>query len=218
MTTLAASLGKAGPGTSQTIDGKIWTLTRSTWNIQAAWGKWYADRVEASVMDTAAAYRKRSRALAKDVKAWTDEERADEMPTPERGAELAALIEDASKEAMFLDFEARAIIERFGDRKAAGEFEYTGNAGMGVAMQNLPGQIYLAYLCLQPNHPGITLEEVTEAYKSNGQAWSAFIIRAEGVGSKNGGASSASTPASTEKSPATKNSTPQPTAPTAAQS
>lgn len=197
MTTLANSLGQAGPGTSQTIGGKTWTLTRSTKNIQAAWGKWYADRVEAAVLATAASYRKQARALWRDVKQYEAEEMADELPTPSRAAELAALIADAQKEASFLEFEARASVERFNDRKGAGEFEFHGNASLNVAMQNLPGQFQLAYLCLQPKHPDVTMEEVMESYKGHAQEWGEFLVRSEGVRSKNGGeAPSASTPAS----------------------
>lgn len=218
MTTLAASLGSAGPGTSQTIGGKRWTLTRSTKDIQAAWGKWFAERVEAAVMDTASAYRKRARALDRDIERWQLEERGAVQPTPARGAELAALIEDASKEARFLDFEARAIIERFGDRRGAGEFEYHGNASLSLAMHNLPGQFQLAYLCLLPKHPNITLEEVIENYKGHAKEWGEFLIQSEGAAPKNAGeAAPASTPASTPTAPTiTTTSTPPTTAPAAA--
>lgn len=219
MSTLSASFGKAGPGITQTIGDKSWTLTRSTKAIQAAWGKWFAERVEASVMDTAASYRKRSRALAKDIENWQREERGDDQPAPARGAELALLIEEASKEQQFLEFEARAVIERFNDRRGAGEFEYHGNASLSLALFNLPGQFQLAWLCLLPKHPTVTLDEVIDSFRGHGKEWGEFLIKSEGVGSKNvGAAPSVSTPTSTETQtePAPTISTPSPTAPPAA--
>lgn len=200
MTTLATSLGQAGPGLTKTIGGKSWTLIRSTKNIQADWGKWYAERVEAAVMDTAAAYRKKARALRRDIEKWQDEQIGDPQPADERVLELDALIDDAAKEAAFLEFEARAIIERFGDRKGAGEFEYHGNAALQHAMQNLPGQFHLAYLCLKPKHPTVTLDEVVQAFAGNAQEWAAFLIESEGAGKKKEVTNS--TPTDTEPTPA----------------
>lgn len=217
MTTLAASLGQVGPGTSQVIGGKTWTLTRSTKKIQADWGKWFADRVESANMDTASNYRKKARAIWRDIKKLEDESFADLEPTPERGAELAALIEDGTKEAQFLEFEARQIMQIFNDRKAAGEFEYHGNASLGVAMQNLPGQFQLAWLCLLPKHPGLTLEELIEAYQGHAKEWGEFLVRSEGAQKKDAPPPAASTPASMPTEPTTsKTSTSTPTPPPAA--
>lgn len=213
------SLGITDPGTSQVIGGKRWTLVRSTWDMQIKWGRWYAERVESSVMRTAEAYRKKARSLWRDVERYNAELYADELPNEARNVELCALVDDASREARFLEEEARTIIREFNDRDGAGEFEYTGNAGLSKALQNLPGQFYLAWLCLQPKHPGITLDEVTQAYKGHAQEWGQFLVRSEGAQTKKpdapaGAAStSPSTDTSTEsKSPSTPTS-PQPDTP-----
>jgi len=205
---LSKIAGADGPGTSRTIGDRSWTIIRSTKDIQIRWGEWYANRVEASVLKTAASYRKDARDIWRDVERWRTELMADEEPTPDRGAELASLVEDGEKAARFLEFEARAIVERFNDRRGAGEFEYHGNASLTTAMQNLPGQFYLAWLCLQPNHPKITLEEVVEAFQGHAQEWGKLLVDSEGAQKKK---LDPSTPTSTETTETTASSIPSPT-------
>lgn len=163
-------------------------------------------------METAAKYRKQARALRKDVEEWNKELYADDLPAPARNVELSNLIDEANKEITFLEFEARAIIERFHDRKGAGEFEYHGNASITLAMSNLPGQFMLAYLCLQPKHPEVTLEEVTESYKEHPQEWAEFLVQSEGVKKKSVANEPDSTAASSTDQKK-KSSTQQPTSP-----
>lgn len=194
MGTLSQALGSNGPGTKVVVNGKEWTLTRSTKNMQAAWGAWLADRAETGAMHMASKMRKEARRLYKEARAI--QAQSEEDNSLEKEAEYRDKYEETVAEARSLEVEAAKQIERFNDRKAAGEFEFHGNVGINLAQQNLPGQFMLVWLCLQPKHPGVTMEEVVESHQNNVYVWRDALLKSEGVETEKNDeeASSASTP------------------------
>ena len=211
MGTMANALGTQT--TKGTINGKEWTLSRSTWGIQSRWSEWLADRAEKVALATAEKYRDQAAEIWAKVEQMrkanldgnyeniSDEERA---TIDTEGMKL-------SRKARIMETEARWVVERYQDRRAAGEYEFH-SFGVGqLAQANLPGQIYLIWLCLCPNHPGLKLEEVAKAHMPDGgpdnfvDEWRQLLLKSEGVLEKNG---QSGIPASTPESPSESNSPP----------
>ncbi len=198
MATAAELLGKEGPGTTVTVEGVKYSLTRSSKGIQAEWAKWLTDRAEERVFATADKYRERS------IKAFMESQAlAANYDAPDRKPEDTVREQELEMKARGLQAEARAVVERFNDRVAAGEFEFYGNVALEHGQQGLPGQIMLIYLCLKPKHPTITLDEVTRLHTpdSDGnnhiQEWRAALLKSEGVVTKKPVTSAPSTPTET---------------------
>ena len=186
---MAQLLGAEGPGTTITVDGKTWTLTRSTKKIQAAWSKWLTDRAEERAFSTAEKYREKAAkcfAESNDISA----KYADVSPSEISVEENASMTEKRNtltRQGRVLEQEARNVVERFNDRAASGEFEYFGNVAIELAQQNLPGQIQLVFLCLQPKHPDVTVEDVVKTHMPDSrgenhiQEWRQALLKSEGV-------------------------------------
>lgn len=188
-------LGSEGPGHSVTIDGKTWTLTRSTKKIQAAWAKWLADRAEERAFATAAKYREQ--AIAKFAEVDEINRRYEDVDfntiSPEENARVTLERNKLLAQARMLQADARGVVERFNDRYAAGEFEYYGTVAIDLAQQGLPGQMQLIYLCLKPKHPDVTYEDVVRSHMPNHETgdghnhideWRDALLKSEGVRKK----------------------------------
>lgn len=205
MAPLAQELGHP---TKVTINGKDWQLTRSTWDMQAKWGQWLADRAEAAAHRTAQTYRKQAEPLhhqleelrkQADAAVLTEIER---IKINARGKELMDAI--AKLEQAAID-----AVEKFQDRLAAGDFEFHSATVGQMAQMNLPGQFQLIWLCLQPYHPGITLEEVVKAHMPSGgpnnfiHEWRQALLRSEGVLEKKADSDSGPKTSDSTSTPAT---------------
>lgn len=187
MGTLAQELGHT---TKTTINGKEWILTRSTWDIQGKWGQWLADRAEVAAHRTARAYRKEAEPLQRELDALRT--RADtQVLTDADRAQINARGKELIRDISGFEQASTDAVQKFQDRLAAGEFEFHSATVGQMAQMNLPGQFQLVWLCLQPNHPGITLEEVVKAHMpSNGpnnfiHEWRQALLKSEGVLEKN---------------------------------
>ena len=195
-----------------TVDGKTYTLTRTTKKIQAAWSKWLTDRAEERAFITADKYAERAvDAFAKaeaisrkyeDVDANTLSPDENDRMTLERDKLLAT--------GRMHKATAQTVVERFNDRVASGEFEFYGNVALEHAQHGLPGQIMLVYLCLQPKHPDITLEQVERLHMLDADGvghvteWRDALLKSEGVRQKKGQTSGdSSTPTQSTPTPAT---------------
>lgn len=182
-------LGIDGPGTSVTIDGVTWTLTRSTKDIQAKWSKWLTDRGEERAFLTADKYRERAVAKFAEVNALTAKYADADMNsiTPEENARVTAERDKLLATARMLQAEARNVVKEFNDRATAGEFEYYGRVALDYGQQGLPGQMYLIWLCLLPKHPTVTLDEVVQSHMPDSEGynhieeWREALLRSEGV-------------------------------------
>lgn len=186
-------LGKAlGFTTTVNINGKDWTLTRSTWDMQAEWGRWLANRAMIAAENVANNYRAQTVGLREQLRQL--QESAKDFPG--RGmeverAEINAKGKKLVEEINALEQRARDTMERYQDRVAAGDFEFYSATVGGLAQQNLPGQFYLLWLCLRPNHPGITIEEVIKAnipvYGGQNfiEDWNKALLASEGTTPKN---------------------------------
>ena len=204
MATTAELLGSAGPGTTITIGDSVYTLTRSTKSIHAAWSKWLTDRAEAAVFATSDKY------MTMAVKKF---EEADEITrryesvdikdiSPQENVEATAKRDSALFAGRQYQRKSSECVERFDDRVAAGEFEFYGNVSIELVQQGMPGQIMMVFLCLQPKHPDITVEKVTKLHLNpldDGEnyikEWRDALLKSEGVVQKKGLSSSTQTEA-----------------------
>ena len=212
MATTSDILGASGPGTTITINGKEWTLTRSTKGIQAAWSKWLTDRAEERVFSTAEKYT--DMALASFAKANSINRQYENVDPntipPDENARATEERDKALANGPMLQAKSDKAVERFNDRVAAGEFEYYGNVALDLAQQGLPGQIQLVYLCLKPKHPDITVEMVERLHAPDDEGfnhineWREALMKSEGFAGKKSQPpnSSSSTPISTPPTPA----------------
>lgn len=203
MSTPSQLLGKSGRGVTITIDGVEWELTRSTKKIQAAWAKWLSDRAEARAFATADKYRDKAAEVAVELRALNAKYTDADIVTvsAEENAEATAQRDKLARKLRMLEEEARAVIRDYNDRWAGGAFEFYGNVAIEIAQQNMPGQIMLAWLCLLPKHPTVTLEEVERLHMpdsegvSHFQEWTDSLLRSEGLSKKKNTPSEASTTA-----------------------
>lgn len=199
-----------------TIGGREWKMVRSTWAMQDLWGTELANRAKKAALEVAAGYRDQAEPLR--VKLTQLQKTIRELrgsSSPDAVDKFDAAEAEAGQtfdRIQVLDQAAAAVMERWQDRKASGEFEWFSATVGSQAQRNLPMAIYMLWLKLQPNHSGITLEEVSNAHLPNGEfgpdgrpkdyirEWHDALLESEGVLQKNvtTGTTQAATPPSSE--------------------
>ena len=157
---------RLGLPTTYTINGKQWKFTRSTKAIKAAWSEWLCGRAEDAALELAAKHRKQARdKFAESKRIEMESIRGDDGDMPkDEVARLRALATDTAKEASELQQESVAVVDRFLDAKVSGDYAFGGNKGIDVGLRNWIGNQQFVYLCLKPNHPSLTIEELAEEW------------------------------------------------------
>lgn len=163
MDTISANLGTAGPGHALVIGDKTYYLTQTTEGMKAKYSEELVSRTRKSILETASECRAMAKKKFDEAK---EIQRQSEDATKDTEPAFREAYETTIREARALERESKDMVDRFNDRRAAGEYEFHGAAGL-ESMGSLPGMLRLARIMLEPKHPKITEAEVIEIFKNS---------------------------------------------------
>lgn len=164
MTTTAQILGNAGPKASIMLaDGKKYYLSQLDQGMKEEFAMGLRERMEDIIDRKAAKYRKKARDLWDLASKLKEKEEDSSTPTTE-SIEIGERRMDTEKEAKSLEIESRFMLKELNDAVAAGNYEFHGLASL-QAQATPSGAYAITWLMMRPNHPGLTLAEVTAMYQ-----------------------------------------------------
>src|SRR5688572_423699 len=144
-------LGASGAGHAVTLGGKAYTFSAWTQAMMEAFETWLVGRLKAEANDTAEGLRKKSRRLFREAARMRERgiDEGDSMSAEEK-TQLQEAWEDAAGEAQALEIEAREMVNRITERKAAGHYHFFGSLAR-ESRKCVDGVVHMAYLSLKPN-------------------------------------------------------------------
>lgn len=168
------ALGASGPGYTTTLGGKELTFSAWTQGIMEAFEGWIFNRLRNETVEAGEPLRTKARRKFAEAKVLRD--KLQDMDTnamsPDELAAHNERFDDLAAEGQALQIEAREMLARIVEHKAAGAYHFYG-ALCVESREQFSGRTKVAHLCLLKAHPKITLAEV-EALASTAAGWEAL--------------------------------------------
>lgn len=166
-----SALGTSGAGYTVKFEDKEYTFMPWSQGMMDTFVSWLVARLKTEAMDTAEILRRKARKLEREVKKMIDygQDHTDTMSDKEK-SDLQEKWEDMAGEMQSLQIEAREMVNRISERRAAGYYHFFGDLARQSRGQ-IDGTVKMGHLALLPKHPSLTLADVEAVARDN---WDAF--------------------------------------------